>query len=91
MSYSIGAKCATKAELVAAIRDELTVIPNNQPVHLKDIDQAFEAAKSLIDLMSDDPDRDLYCSVAGSIWDKDGRVEQVSVNVNVNYQPRDAS
>jgi len=89
MSYSISAKRATKAELETAIKAELSRIPETQPVHTSDIDQAFAAAKSLIALVSDDPERDLYCSVCGSIWANDSGVQQVSVSANVNYVSRE--
>lgn len=88
MSYSISAIRATKAEAEIAIRDELAKVPVSQPVHEADIDQAFNAAKSLLDLMQDDPARDLYCSVSGSIWKKETGVEQVSLNVSISYTTR---
>lgn len=69
MSYSFQKKAATKADLETAVRDELAKIPTQQPVHEKDIDQAFNAAKSLIDLMTEDSSRDIACSVHGSIWE----------------------
>lgn len=89
MSYSIGAKSATKDVLKKAISDELSNVPAQQPVHKADIDQAFNAAASLIDLMKDDPDRDIRCSVSGSIWSKEDAVQQVSLNVQVNYVDRE--
>lgn len=88
MSYSIGATKATKAELEIAIRDALSEVPKTQSVHEADIDQAFNAAKSLIDLMQDDPVRDLYCSISGSIWKTDTSIQNVSFNIGVNYQVR---
>ena len=88
MSYSINATKATKAELEIAIRDALSEVPKTQPVHEADIDQAFNAAKSLIDLMQDGPARDLYCSVSGSIWKTDTGIQSVGVNVSVNLTDR---
>jgi hypothetical protein len=88
MSYSIGKTAPNKGELEIVIRDELSKVPEAQPVHLVDIDQAFNAAKSLIDLMTDDPARDLYCSVSGSIWKTDAGIQNVSVNVSVNLVDR---
>lgn len=90
MSYSIGATRATKQELETEIVAELQKIPINQPAHELDIKQAVNAAKSLIDLMQNDPSRDLRCSVAGSIWTKETGVEQVNLNINLNYQGRTA-
>ena len=88
MSYSIGATSATKAELELAIRDKLAEIPVAQPVHKDDINQAFNAAKSLLDLMQDDPARDLYCFVSGSIWKKETGVENISLSVSINHVDR---
>lgn len=88
MSYSLSAQCATKVELETAIRDKLSEVPRTQPVHEADIDQAFNAAKSLMDLMQDDPARDLYCSVAGSLWKTDVGVQSVSLNVSLSYVER---
>lgn len=88
MSYSIGAIRATKADLEIAISAELSKVPEMQPVHVVDIDQAFNAAKSLIDLMQDDSERDLYCAISGSIWKKETGVENVSLSININYQAR---
>jgi hypothetical protein len=89
MSYSIGAKSATKEALKTAITDELAKVPASQPVHETDINQAINAAVSLIDLMKDDPARDIRCSVSGSIWQKDDAIQQVSLNVQVNLVDRE--
>lgn len=91
MSYSIGVTSATTESLKIGIRDELSKVPAQQPVHEADIDQAFNAAASLIDLMKDDSARDLRCSVSGSIWKKDDAVQNVSVNVQVSYIDRAAA
>lgn len=88
MSYSISATRATRADLEAAIAEELAKVPVAQPVHEADINQAISAAKSLIDLMRNDPARDLYCSVSGSVWKKEEGVEQVSLNVSLNFTAR---
>ena len=88
MSYSLSAKRVTKAELEIAIRDELAKVPVSQPVHEADIDQAFNAMKSLLDLTFDDPNRDLYCSVSGSIWKTDAGIEQISLNIGISHQAR---
>ena len=89
MSYSIGAKRATKSELSDTIAAELAKVPETQPAHKVDIDQAISTSAALINLMTDDPDRDLYCSVSGSIWQKETGVEQLSLNVSLNYQARE--
>ena len=90
VTYSISASRATKGELEIAIRDELAKVPQSQPVHKADIDQAFDAAKSLVDLMRDDPARDLYASVSGSIWKTEAGIEQLSLSINLSYSKRQA-
>ena len=88
MSYSLSAQSATKAELELKLSAELSKVPETQPVHIDDIDPAFNAAKSLIDLMYDDPDRDIYCSVAGSIWKTDVGVQTLTLNISTSYVDR---
>lgn len=88
MSYSLSATRPTKAELEIAIRDELAKVPVNQPVHEADIDQAFDAAKSLWDLMSDNPARDIYCAISGSIYKTESGVQSVGLNIHVSLQDR---
>lgn len=88
MSYSISATRATKTELQEAINDELRKVLDTQPVHAVDIIHAADAAGTFIDLVQDDPARDLYCSISGSIWTKDGYIESVGVSVNVTRADR---
>lgn len=88
MSYSISAQRATKAELEIAIRDELAKVPVTQPVHEADIDQAFNAAKALLDLTTEDAARDIYCSVSGSLWKVNDKIENISVSVHISFQNR---
>jgi hypothetical protein len=90
MSYSFSKKAATKGELEIFVRDELAKIPVAQPVHKVDINEAFNAAKSLIDLMSESPTRDIVCSVSGSIWKNDDGVQNVSVNITVGMTDRNS-
>ena len=90
MSYSLSVQRATKAELEIAVRDELSKVPEAQPVHAADIDQAFNAAKLLLDLMQDDPARDLSCSVSGSIWKEEAGIQSVSLSVSIAFQERKA-
>ena len=88
MSYSVGATRATKAELELAISSELSKVLEYQPVHKDDIDQAFNAVKSLLDLMQDDAARDLHCSVSGSIWKKETGIEDISLGINISRVDR---
>jgi hypothetical protein len=88
MSYTISAKRPTKDELELAIRDELAGVPKTQSVHEADIDQAFNAMKSLLDLMEDDPERDLYCAVSCSILKNEAGVQNIGLNVSISFTDR---
>lgn len=88
MSYSISATKPTKAELETAIKDQLFEVPKSQPLHEADIGHVFNAAKSLIDLMTDDSELDLHCVVSGSIWKTDAGIQSLGLNINVSYQDR---
>jgi hypothetical protein len=88
MSYSITATRPSKAELETVIRDELVKVRAQQPVHEADIDQAFDAAKSLLDLLQGDPPRDVCCSISGSIWKTEAGVQSVSMNISLSHVDR---
>lgn len=88
MSYSIRVKNAEKSMLAVLVRDQLAEVLKTQPLHEKDVDQAFDAAQSLLDLMTDDPERDMVCSVSGSIWQTDAGVQSVSLNISVGYEKK---
>jgi hypothetical protein len=84
MSYSINATKANKAELEIAIGAELGKMVETQPVHEDDVGRALAAAKAFIGLMPDDPARDIYCSVSGSIWKIDAGIQNGIQNVSVS-------
>lgn len=88
MSYSVSAIGATREKVKTDIRSALDKVPEHQPVHVADIDQAYATAVLLVDLMHDDPERDLYCSVSGSIWKTETGVENISLNVSFSYTAR---
>ena len=91
MSYSVGATRATKAEVLVTLAEELSKVPVAQLVHQADAAHAFFAAKSLLDLMADDPARDIYCSVSGSIWKTDAGVQNISLSIRIRHEDRKAS
>ena len=91
MSYSISARAATKDEVMKAISAELNKVVEHQPVHQKDIAQHLAAAELIIGLMNDDPARDIYASMSGSIWVTEKGVQNASVSVNFSYLERNAN
>lgn len=88
MSYSFSVQAPTKAEAEIKIRDELVKVCESQPVHTVDCDQAFEAAAAFLKLLADDPTRDVYVSVSGSIWKSEAGVQSAGVNVSALLQQR---
>lgn len=87
MSYSFSVKGATREEVEIKVRDELARVPEQQPVHKVDIDQAFEAAKSFLNLLRAPKEGEaIYASVSGSVWVGDGgEVNSAGVNVSVGF------
>ena len=90
MSYSFNVVRGTKADLALALNEEFDKVVASQPVHKTDIGQAEAAAKSLLDLMEDDPAQDLSASVSGSISMTDEKVLALSVSVNLQRVARAA-
>ena len=90
MSYSFSVKRASKAELAMAVCEELDKVNEAQPVHKEDTTEAVDAVKSLIDLMADDPARDIIASVSGSIWKTDAGVQSLGLSVNLSFVARAA-
>lgn len=88
MSYSFTVKCADKAALKLAVTCELAKVIEAQAVHETDADQAFVTAESFINLMQNDPARDMICLVRGSIWKNKSGVQSVSVGVGVSFVER---
>jgi len=88
MSYSFSVQAPTKAEAEIKVRDKLVEVRTAQPAHELDCDQAFDAAAAFIKLMPDDPARDVWVSVNGSIWQVVGGAEQVTISVSVHMATR---
>ena len=88
MSYSIGAKGATKAECVEAAKNELSKVLDYQPEHAQDIEQAKAAAQAFVEALPDVPEGKMVSvSVYGSIsWSgEDKRAHYISCTVNASF------
>ena len=88
MSYSFNVTRATTSDLALALNEEFDKVVASQPVHQADIVHAEAAAKSLLDLMADDPARDLSASVSGSIWKTDAGVQSLGLSINLSFVAR---
>lgn len=73
MSYSIGARGATKEETLASLGAELDLVVADQPVHLIDRLQAAAAAASSLDVISViDPAKDYVVNISADlVWNGD--------------------
>jgi hypothetical protein len=88
MSYSFSVSAPSKDEAKTKVRDELVRVTTAQPVHALDSDQAFEAVAAFIELLHDDPTRDVSASISGSISTTDQNVTHANVNVTVQLAAR---
>ena len=88
MSYSISVVKSSTREVIAAVRDELVNVRNSQPIHTRDIERAFDAARSLLELVESDPNLNIRCNISGTIYVKDDSVKQVSISISVDYQQK---
>ena len=88
MSYSFNVIRASKADVAMAVCEELDKVNEAQPVHKEDTTEAVDAVKSLIDLMADDPARDIIASVSGSIWKTDAGVRSLGLSINLSFVAR---
>ena len=87
MSYSFSVRGATKAEVLVKVRDELVKVVAAQANHKDDCDQAHEVAELFVNLLADDPDRDVVVSVNGSLgWTLDADQKPRYSNASVGVQ-----
>ena len=97
MSYSFGVRGATKAEVIANVSAELDKVIASQPIHSLDRAQAQAAAEAFVNVIPDNPDKDFYVSVSGSLgWDGilgesvPVIVTSASVNVSASLVAKDS-
>lgn len=92
MSYSIGAWGVTKVEVKEKLAAQFAQVLEGQPIHSADIEQAKAAANAFIDLLPNDPAKDIHVSVSGSVsWLGDLNMPNVvgaSVNIGASLVPK---
>ncbi len=87
MSYSFNTKGANKTEAIGSVKDAMANVVAGQPVHARDQEQAIAAADAMVSLLHDDPAKDVYVTVSGSLgWDRGpaGEEQFTSANVQVS-------
>ena len=91
MSYSIGAKGATKDAVREELAGKMAEVVATQPVHAADKDQALTAADAFLSLLPDTPPagQEFNVSLSGSVCTgTDGLVSTgVNVYASLNVKP----
>lgn len=67
MSYSFSVKAATKAEAIDAVVQRMGDVVAGQPDHAKERAAVEMAAAAFVNVLADDPERDVSVSVNGSL------------------------
>ncbi len=67
MSYSFSVRASNKAEAKERVDAELAKVVESQAIHARDRAQAQHVAEAFIDLLVDDPERDIDVNVHGSV------------------------
>lgn len=93
MSYSFVVSGATKNAVKDAVAAKMEAIAAVQACHLRDIKQACQAATMFIDLLEDDPSRDISVNMSGSLsgtWQGTDvtRITAAAVSVQAGLYPR---
>lgn len=91
MSYSFSVTAETKEEALTAVRDKLVGVVEQQALHKIDCDQVFNAVESLVVLLAEPGERNVHCSVSGSIWKSDAGVQSLSLNISISFTERPKS
>lgn len=87
MSYSFAVRCESKASAKDAIARKMTEVAALQVCHERDKAQALDAAFAFIDLLPDDPTRDVQVGMSGYLagtWAGTDVVEVSGASVSVN-------
>lgn len=90
MSYSFNVKAATKEEAKLQVAEKLAEVLKHCKEHVQDVKQAQAAADAFIDLLMDDPTKEVRVTMHGSLsWIyKEGVPTEESLitgsNINVN-------
>jgi len=86
MSYSFGVTVPTKAAAKEEIVRKMDAVVGQQPAHEADAKQVLANANAAIDLLQDDPARDVSVSMSGYVsgtWDGNELVKLSGVSISV--------
>ena len=82
MSYSFNVKGATKLGAAQKAVEEMNKVVSGQPIHAKDKEAVLATVENVLDVLQDDPERDVSLSVNGYVsWTEGDQITQVSVQV----------
>lgn len=87
MSYSFSLRAADKAAAKAAVSAKFDEVVAAQACHARDRAFVLAAADAAIDLVADDPDRDLSVAMSGSLsgtWEGSDVTTVTGVSVTIN-------
>ena len=89
MSYSFSVCGKNKEEVLNQVRAKMAEVVVGQPIHEKDQAAAVTTAQTFIDMLADDPIRDVYASISGSLsWQGENNFTGASVNVSASLVVR---
>lgn len=96
MSYSFGARAASKSAIKVLLATKFAEVLANQPSHAGDMAQAEAAANAFVDVLPDDDTKDVSVSVNGSVgwrgtWGVDHVVTSANFGVSANLVTREAA
>jgi hypothetical protein len=85
MSYSFNVKAATKADAVTQAEQEFDKVVEGQPIHAKDRKAAMTAVGNVVDVLQDDPAREVSVSVSGYVsWSEGEAIHTANVSVTAS-------
>lgn len=87
MSYSFTVRAPDKRAAKQAVEDEFNKVVSFQSCHLRDREQALTVASAFIDLVDEDPSRDVQVSMSGYLsgtWDGSDIKSVTTANVSVS-------
>lgn len=95
MSYSFRIVAANKAEAKAAVRAEFIKVATAQACHERDRRQAVSAAEAFIDLVDEEPGKDMVVAMSGHLsgrWSGSDvtSISGAAMQVSVGLQERPA-
>jgi hypothetical protein len=94
MSYSFSIRAANKQVAKDAVARRMAEVVNQQPTHARDLAAVVLNANTVIELMNDDPTKDVVVTCTGYLsWHGGTESEECFVGANMscsaNYTARD--